>query len=377
MSVHPRYRDPNLDPVWTRQADVDRWAQIERALLIELTDTDPGPISIPVESVATRELSTGHEVGAFLELYEDQLTDRQHRRRLHWGLTSSDLVDTGRQFALADTNRYLRRQALTLATAVNQLPDLVVPGRTHGQPASPTSYRHRWLAAAANLQFVGTEPFKPWVMLSGATGRGRHLAPEHVVGIATRLGGQPIANSTQVMPAHAVMRFLNNWQGLVMFCEQVALDIRLGAMLQELTIDSVPVGSTAMPGKVNPAMAEQVCGLAKDWRAAYNAVAESRALWLDRDLHHSSVDRVQLPALAHLAGFMAGLVAMLLQARFRQVPQPWPLTSHSEDLLARVLNQCDVPRSVAYRAVAQQIWFKPDATPQQIYDEVVAQLDTP
>ena len=91
MSVHPRYRDPNLDPVWTRQADVDRWAQIERALLIELTDTDPGPISIPVESVATRELSTGHEVGAFLELYEDQLTDRQHRRRLHWGLTSSDL----------------------------------------------------------------------------------------------------------------------------------------------------------------------------------------------------------------------------------------------------------------------------------------------
>lgn len=315
------YTTPIMASYWSRQSQLDHWAIIECALLRELV---PGRtlarVRIDAAAVDLREQHTGHEVGAFLELFEDRLEEPEHKRWLHYGLTSSDLVDSARQITLNLTTHRLSSATLALLRRVSKLPEVPVVGRTHGQPASPTSYHHRWVVAMnnANDLIAWDRTTRPAVMLSGATGRHRTLSEEQAGRVARAIGADLVRGTTQVLPAYYTMQHLNRWQGLVLAIEQIALDLRLGAMMGEARPQAHPVGSTAMPGKINPIKAERLCGLAKLWRGYYSAVVESRALWLDRDLHHSSVDRVALGQLAGLAHFMASeLDSALAQVELR------------------------------------------------------------
>lgn len=370
----PRYSHPPIAQLWTDQYQIDQWVRIEDAVLTAITGLTPINLTggMSATSVRTLEHQTGHEVGAFLELYEKLLEEPEHRRWLHYGLTSSDLVDTARQISLWNSARIVDELAGRIYATVWGLAEVPVLGRTHGQIASPTSYRARWLAALAYLSdgeaIVATNtPPKPWGMLSGATGQHRVLDRGKAADAAYLLGVTLVAHSTQVVPAGYTLNYLEDWLRVVMLCEQIALDMRLGAMLGEVAFPANPVGSTAMPGKVNPLAAEQVCGLAKLWRGMYHAWLESRALWLDRDLHHSSLDRVALGDLAELAGYIANATHTALNC---VELKPTPLNhagsardlmhADADQLLALATQRHDAPRSQVYQAVTEAIRNNPN-----------------
>ena len=356
------YTTPTMLNCWSRQSQIDRWSTLESALLRELV---PGvnlrTPRVDAGEVDTLEDQTGHEIGAFLELFEAQLEHPEHKRWLHYGLTSSDLVDSGRQMALHSTTNQLHSAAIRLLQVVSQMPAVPVVGRTHGQPASPTSYRHRWVVAMDNaFELLAWEcETRPQLMFSGAVGRYRVLSLEVAQRVARSLGAGLILKSTQVAPARYTVGYLNLWQGLVLAMEQIATDIRLGAMLNEVRQPALRVGSTAMPGKVNPVKAEQICGLAKLWHAEYQVVVASRVQWLDRDLVNSSIDREVFGRLAGLAHYMAetllGLLPVLgLRRTFKNttVAPPGP---NADVLLSLATWAYDAPRSVVYGRVSAAV----------------------
>lgn len=362
MNPH-NYTTPVMQSYWGRQAQIDHWSTLEAALLRELVPEVPllKP-RIPAEEVDALEAHTGHEVGAFLEAFEARLEHPEHKRWLHYGLTSSDLVDSGRQITLHLTTNRLHSAACALLRTVTKLPEVPVVGRTHGQPASPTSYRHRWVVAlnAANDLLAWSYDEKPYVMLSGAVGRHRILSEDLAHRVAQSVSGRLVRGTTQVMPADLTIRHLNIWQGLVLAVEQVALDLRFGAMMGEARPQTHKVGSTAMPGKVNPIKAERICGLAKLWRGYYSAVVESRALWLDRDLHHSSIDRVALAELAGLAHYMVtelieAIERVDLRATYRHPGLNAPAAVNADALLAVAVWAYTAPRSQIYQRVAEWV----------------------
>lgn len=363
------YTTPVVQSYWGRQAQIDHWSTLEAALLRELVPEVPllKP-RIPAEEVDALEAHTGHEVGAFLEAFEARLEHPEHKRWLHYGLTSSDLVDSGRQITLHLTTNRLHSAACALLRTVTKLPEVPVVGRTHGQPASPTSYRHRWVVAlnAASDLLAWTYDEKPFVMLSGAVGRHRVLSEDLALRVARSVSGRLARGTTQVMPANLTIRHLNLWQGLVLAMEQIALDLRFGAMMDEARPQIHKVGSTAMPGKVNPIKVERICGLAKLWRGYYSAVIESRALWLDRDLHHSSIDRVALAELAGLAHYMVtelieAIERVDLRATYAPPGLDLPAAVNADALLAISTWAYRAPRAAIYEKVTEVV-RKPGAT---------------
>ena len=369
----PRYEYPGIARLWTDQAQINLWGDIEAAVLEAILGIPVDPPRVPAAAVRDLEREVGHEVGAFLQLCEHDLPDLAHRRWLHYGLTSSDLVDTARSITLWHTNQEITELAAQLHIAIYNLDEVPVLGRTHGQVASPTSYRHRWLAAAAYLagypdMFRVSNRQRPVGKLSGATGNYRVLRREQAERAAEILRVDLAPFSTQVLPAGYTLDYLEYWLRVVMLCEQIALDLRLGAMLGEVAFPAKQVGSTAMPGKVNPLAAEQICGLTKLWRGMYSSWLESRALWLDRDLHHSSLDRVALGDLASLAGYLVNATRTALESvRLKHSPAAsdahsatTKMQSGADLVLSWATDRYALPRSVVYRAVTDALRTSPN-----------------
>lgn len=386
------YNHDQIDQVWDRAHQLLSWYQIEAALIYVKTGLALTPNHqrflmdhyLTPEAVATREQRVGHEVGAFLAQFELGIAelvyapipgitppdlsltpDQAHQvlQYLHFGLTSSDLVESSKQIALWRTSDILRDLANHLLNVVDHLPSFPVPGRTHGQIASPTSARHRFQAALP--------PMYPWhslassatIKLSGAVGRSRVLPTRDQVRVAGALSSAYqiratlAKHATQVPPAWLVTQHLALWADWVTACEQIALDYRLMATLGGVNPRRVEVGSSAMPGKVNPYLAERIGGLASMWRGMYSSILNSRALWLDRDLTHSSVDREFLPRMASLLGYMLKLTTRILQ----EADYPAADMSRFEPaidadaLMAYAIEEYKLTRADAYREVAELI----------------------
>ena len=366
-----RYTHPEIDQIWSAEATLERWTQIELAhlkalsqdvtdLIPELINLNPQALTIDPMAVRTREHRTGHDVGAFLELLEEKMLQfglDQCARWLHWGLTSSDLVDTGVSMAVFQSMKVLYSDLFDLQAEIANLPNTEVVGRTHGQPASPTTLRERF---SSTYGLFGNTVIHDWfpVMLSGAVGQYRVFSKDRARDAASILGGELIEHTTQVMPPEWVMAEVSSVLIWVTGCEQIATNLRLMANLGEYIPAAPKVGSSTMPAKINPYLAERVCGLAKVWRGLYDAFISSRVLWLERDLHHSSVDRMTLPELFRLAGYMVRLCTQLLQEA------TWPPQDLSQFepaidadvLLADSVAAVNLPRSVVYAAVRDAIW---------------------
>ena len=365
-----RYPHPELDQIWSAEATLDRWTQIELAhlkalsrtapvLASELVSLSPQALTIDPMAVRTREAVTGHDVGAYLELLEERFGELglyQCARWLHWGLTSSDLVDTGVSMAVFQSTRVLYSDLFDLRAAISNLPTSEIPGRTHGQPASPTTIRARFCSTYGLFGSAIVHGRFP-VMLSGAVGRYRVFPREQARNAAEILQGELVENTTQVMPPEWLMSQMSGMLAWVTGCEQIATDLRVMATLGEYLPAAPRVGSSTMPAKVNPYLAERVCGLAKVWRGMYDAFISSRVLWLERDLHHSSVDRVTLPEMFRLVGYMMRLCTRLLREA------TWPPQDMSrfepaidaDILLADSVFAVNLPRSTVYAAVRDAI----------------------
>lgn len=259
-----------------------------------------------LSDISIEEDKTGHDVVAFLNWMRGQ--SGPAARFLHFGLTSSDLVDTtqGIRFRRARTllnDAIFNLNAELTRWAIDGTPVL---GRTHGQVAEPMFMQARgvhWMTLLSYPMRDCLASVKRLTVckLSGPVGTFAHNPPEVEAGVAADLGLTPVgAGASQIVARSALAAWASSAAGIVEALAKIATDIRLMNMLGEASIPKKPeqVGSSAMPHKVNPIMAEQICGLAQMARG-YALMLQPVAGWLERDIAHSSVERVAVPDLWH------------------------------------------------------------------------------
>jgi adenylosuccinate lyase len=328
-----RYTRPAMGRVWSETRRLERWLEVELAVTAarEKRGTVPAGTTvrlrerarIDAERMAAIEAEVGHDVIAFLSMLAESVGD--DARHVHAGLTSSDVVDSALALQIVEAGRLLEAGLSALRAAARMLAErhrhTVMAGRTHGVHAEPITFGLKclvWseeltrggarLAAALDDCAVGK--------LSGAVGTLAHLEPAIEVEALAALGlrPEPVANQVVQRDRHAAL--MSSIAVLGGTLEKIALEIR---HLQRSEVGEVEEpfrerqkGSSAMPHKRNPIRCERVCGLARLLRAYALTACENQALWHERDISHSSAERVILPDGFVVADFMlAELTAVL------------------------------------------------------------------
>ena len=329
-----RYTRPEMGAVWTDENRLAKWLEVELAATDALAEAGELPAEVAkelrakakvpsAERVAEIERETRHDLIAFTLAVEEQAGEVG--RHLHYGLTSSDVLDTATALILRDVNQLIREGIEKLAAALQQRAhehkDTPMIGRTHGVHAEPTTFglvlanfyselqrdRERFEMAAAQMN-VGA--------ISGAVGTYPHLGPEIEASICRKLELEPVAVSTQVIQRDRHAFYLSTLAVLAATMEKIALEVRHLQRTEvreaEESFGKGQRGSSAMPHKKNPINSENLCGLARLVRANSFAALENVALWHERDISHSSVERVILPDSTILVDFMLHRTADLI-----------------------------------------------------------------
>lgn len=373
-----RYALPEMRDLWTEEAKFASWVRVEvlasdaqaqlgvvpaAALDAIRTGTVPSP-----ERVRDYERTRDHEVLAFLAAYTDSIPGG-HGRWVHYGMTSYDLVDT----ALGHT---LAASCDLLLTAVGGLRrvlvrrafehwDTICVARTHGIHAEPTTFGHKLalhafavdrclvrLRAARTAVCVGT--------ISGSVGTYSRIDPFVESYVCGRLGIGIEPAPSQVVARDRHAELLGTIAVLGAVVEQIGLELRL---LQRTEVREVEEprtseyqGSSAMPHKRNPTSSERICGLARLLRSYADATWENVALWHERDLAHSSVERVAFPDAFTIAHYQASQAAQVIDGltvnadrMLANLDATAGLIYSSEILLDLVAGGMD--RDAAYRVV--------------------------
>jgi adenylosuccinate lyase len=318
--VIPRYSLPEMADVWTDAARLRRWLEIE--LLATEAQAELGVVPPDeaagcraraplvdeafVDAVAERERTTDHDVAAFVDVVQSAIGPPAGSW-VHYGLTSSDVVDTALCWAMRDAGRLLIAAADKLVVTVVGLArrhrGTVMIGRTHGIHAEPTTFGAKAALWALQLDRDRTRlrtatDTVSVCKLSGAVGTYSNVDPavERYVGDA--LGLRPVP-ATQVVARDRHAELLWACASTASTCEMIAVELR---NLQRTEVGEVlegfkpgQKGSSAMPHKRNPISAETISGLSRVVRANLQAGLQDVALWHERDISHSSVERVVLP----------------------------------------------------------------------------------
>jgi adenylosuccinate lyase len=323
--VIERYTRPEMARLWADENKYRVWWEIE-TLVIEalaregrvpgsLAEAMRAPRTFDPGEIATVEERTQHDVIAFLEVMTRDLGPDAHC--VHAGLTSSDLVDTAQAVRLRRAGRILARDLEDLEAAIarqaDRHRDTVMVGRTHGIHAEPITFGLKmavWLDETRRNRIrldraIETISFGK---LSGSVGTFAHLGPEVEAYVCERLELRPAPASTQVIQRDRIAEFLGVLAVVGGSLEKFAVEIR---NLQRTEIGEVEEpfgtrqkGSSSMPHKRNPILCERVAGLARLLRGYALAGFENMALWHERDISHSSVERVILPDACALADYM-------------------------------------------------------------------------
>src|SRR4051812_39767964 len=276
-----------------------------------------------VEAVAEREAVTDHDVAAFVDVVQAAI-GQPAGAWIHYGLTSSDIVDTAWCWALRDAGELLIDACSSLLTTVVDLArahrDTVMVGRTHGIHAEPTTFGAKVALWALQLDRDRTrlEAARRSVAvckLSGAVGTYSNVDPAVEAFVGARLGLNPVP-ATQVIPRDRHAELLYAMASIAATCELVAVELR---HLQRTEVSEVQEGfkegqkgSSAMPHKRNPISAETISGLSRVLRGNLQAGLQDVALWHERDISHSSVERIVLPDSATLGHYVTNRMRRLL-----------------------------------------------------------------
>jgi adenylosuccinate lyase len=268
-----------------------------------------------VADVNAREEITNHDTAAFVDIVQDRI-GMPEGAWIHYGLTSSDVVDTALCKVLTDAMDIVIsevrafRDALT-TRAVESI-DWPITGRTHGMHAEPTTYGAKFalFALQANRDLERVENARRAIAvgkLSGAVGTFSNIDPEVENFVCTRLGLVPVP-ATQVIARDRHAEVLYSLAAVGTTIEQVALEVRHLARSEvgeaEEPFGKGQKGSSAMPHKRNPVLSERLCGLARVLRGYLLSGLEDVALWHERDISHSSVERVVMPDALQLCVYM-------------------------------------------------------------------------
>lgn len=335
-----RYEHPALRLIWIRQEQLLLWYKVERAWLrqidpdaYEQSELEFPAYAFDVNTHAEYEKQHRHEFVAFLNMWTDKLPKHapDARRWLHYGLTSSDVIDAATAIQLHRTNYHLddlvSALRVALLDAAERVQDLEQIGRTHGQWAEPRSAANplrvlRAMLGRQRRRFANAADDLLWVDFSGPTGGRDGLDAARVCAALDELGLQRTPASTQIVPRDSLAHWGHVVAGLATICAAVADHYW---MLAQSGIGEVRVAggspSSAMPHKQeNPHLAENVIGLARLARGLASTLDDGMVQRGDRDLAHSSVERVAVPDLAHLAATALSRVTVIVQ-EWRYVPE--------------------------------------------------------
>src|SRR5688572_392463 len=381
----PRYTRPAMGRIWEDQNKYQRWLDVELAVTETLASKGIVPkdaaaeikakANFSVDRINQIELETRHDVIAFTTSVAEFVGPAA--RYFHFGLTSSDVLDTAMALQVVDASKLigagitrlldvLKKRALEFKTTI-------AVGRTHGIHAEPTTFGLKlalWydemrrqearFHEAAETMRVGK--------LSGAVGTFAHLSPEIEEESLAQLGLKPASVATQVIQRDRYAHYISTLALVGATLEKIALEVR---HLQRTEVREAEEyfspgqkGSSAMPHKRNPITSEQICGLARLLRSNAMAAMENVALWHERDISHSSVERVIFPDSTILMDYLLDKTASLVE---RLVVYPERMAANLEmthglvysgELLLELVAK-GVTREAAYKMVqrnAMRVW---------------------
>ncbi|MGI8541177.1 MAG: adenylosuccinate lyase [Rubrobacteraceae bacterium] len=321
-----RYTLPEIGALWADEAKYTNWLTVEiavcraRARLGQIPSEEVEELadkaSFTVERIKEIEEETNHDVIAFVSTVAEHV-DSPVSRHFHFGLTSSDVLDTAGALQLRDSLdliiREVRELAKLLADMALEHRDTVMVGRTHGVHAEPTTLGHKLAVWAfemeRNLERLSHAREAAAVgKISGAVGSYGNIDPKVEALTMEELRLTPAFASTQIVQRDRHAEVLSAIAILGSTMEKIALEIR-GSQRTEIRELAEPFergqkGSSAMPHKRNPILTERLCGMARVLRANANVGFEDNALWQERDISHSSAERVVLPDSTVLAFYM-------------------------------------------------------------------------
>jgi len=423
--VIERYTRPEMGAVWSEQAKLDTWLEVELAVVDALAESGQVPAAdaaaireraaFTVEAVKEREKVTDHDVAAFVDVVASSVGEAG--RWVHHGLTSSDVLDTALGLQIAAAGPLLaggaRAYRDALAARAREHVHTLCAGRTHGIQAEPTTFGVKLAGFAfeahRNVQRLERAAAGASVgALSGAVGTYAANGPELEQAVLRRLGLAREDVSTQVVARDRHAELLGAialaGAGLERFATEVRHLQRTEVREAEEPFRAGQKGSSAMPHKRNPITSERITGIARLLRGYAQAGLEDVALWHERDISHSSVERVALPDAAILLDYAQGLALRVVEG----------MTVHRERMLENLeathgalysqrallaLVEAGCSRDEAYRIVqenAQRAWDErvpfrellgaaaPEADLDAIFDpaaftghaeEIVARLD--
>jgi adenylosuccinate lyase len=381
----PRYTRPAMGRIWEDQNKYQRWLDVELAVTETLAARGIVPkdaaaeikakANFSVDRINQIELETKHDVIAFTTSVAEFVGPAAGY--FHFGLTSSDVLDTAMALQVVDASKLiatgLTRLREVLKKRAYEFKTTVAVGRTHGIHAEPTTFGLKFalwydemrrqearFREAAETMRVGK--------LSGAVGTFAHLSPEIEEESLAKLGLKPASVATQVIQRDRYAHYISTLALIGATLEKIALEVR---HLQRTEVREAEEyfapgqkGSSAMPHKRNPITSEQICGLARLLRSNAIAAMENVALWHERDISHSSVERVIFPDSTILTDYLLEKTASLIE-RLVVYPQRMKdnldLTHglvYSGELLLELVTK-GITREEAYRWVqrnAVRVW---------------------
>ncbi len=311
-----RYTLPEMGAVWSQQNKFQKWLDVELAVCEVHAEDGIIPsdalaeiktkAAFTVERINEIEKTTDHDVIAFTTNLAENIGEAA--RFVHYGLTSSDVVDTANALLLTESCSILLKKIDALMEVLKrrayEFKDTPQIGRTHGIHAEPTSFGLVWalwysemrrnkerLEQARDIVSVGK--------ISGAVGAFAHLSPEVEERVCAKLGLKAADVSTQVIQRDRYAEYLCTLAIIASTLEKIALQVRHWQRTEireaQEYFKAGQKGSSAMPHKRNPILSERICGMARTVRANSIVGLENVALWHERDISHSSAERIVLP----------------------------------------------------------------------------------
>jgi adenylosuccinate lyase len=331
-----RYTRPEMGRVWSEAHRYELWGRVEllvleahaRAGTVPAGSVEPvRSAQIPTpEAVAAVEAVTDHDVIAFLTAWADNTTPRSAAAWVHYGMTSSDLLDTALAVQLTEATDLLIAQAARLVAVLRDHAlahrDTVRVGRTHGVHAEPDTWGHRvadfaFAMARSRDRLIRARAAVAVGTLSGPVGSYSNIDPAIEAEVLPALGLRPADVATQVVMRDGIAEWVGALALAATVCEAIALEIRLGQRTEVREVAEPfgrgQKGSSAMPHKKNPVRAERIGGLARVVRGYVTPVSEGIPLWHERDISHSSVERIALPDAAIATDYVLHLTAGLVE----------------------------------------------------------------
>ena len=331
-----RYTLPEMGRVWSDAHKYELWSRVEtlvlaahaRAGTVPASSVEPVRRARPPtpEAVAAAEAVTDHDVIAFLTAWADNTTPREAAAYVHFGMTSSDLLDTALAIQLTEATDLLLAKASTLVAVLRDHAlahrGTLRVGRTHGIHAEPDVWGHRvadfaFAMARSRDRLQRAREAVAVGKLSGPVGTYSNIDPAIEAEVMPALGLRPACVASQVVFRDGISEWVSALAVIASVCEAIALEVRHGQRteVRELAepFGRGQKGSSSMPHKKNPIRSERICGLARVVRAQVTPVMEGMPLWHERDISHSSVERVALPDAAITTDYLLALTTGLVE----------------------------------------------------------------